>query len=351
MKKIIALQLALILTMIVAKAQEVDYWYYNVNEEGVFLDGYDVVAYHSDKKAAKGAPAITSTYRGVTYRFVSRQNRKMFDKSPEKYLPAFGGWCTFLMGIDKNRFPPTRAMVDPQNFKMIDGRLHLFGKNARQDFKTVFENADQDTILKRAEMFWKTRESLARKSKGLPEGMNPHARMEMLDWMPFMGDWTCDLTWWADSTGQNKVKSTGKWFFRFGYYGYCIQDDFVADQLNPVAGTTNGPAIRGYDPRNEEWHMTYIPINQSRDRTWLMRGRFIAEGIIEGTMEITDASGNPVLQKVRLESRSKDEFIWSADWSYDGGNTWLKNADYNGLRSRSRRPSSEAAKSRFCNQS
>lgn len=304
------------------------HWYFNVTAEGVALDGYDVVAYHTEDKAIVGKKELAFNYQGVWYHFTSAENKALFKKDPQKYLPAFGGWCTYLMGIDPAAYPPTRGRPDPENFTLIEGRLHVFGKTGQQNFKEVFKKGDQQAILKRANSFWKTRKALADKSDGLPEGMHPHARMELLEWMPFMGDWECELKWWADTTGKNILNYQGNWYFRFGYFGYCIQDDYVGKQKSLVAGTPNGPAIRAYDPANQEWHMTYIPVNQPRDNTWMMRGNFISDGIIEGTMELKDPSGKPVLQRIRLESRSEDEFIWSADWSYDQGKTWLKNIGY-----------------------
>ena len=313
----------------IAYAQKVDHWYYNVDENKVFLSGYDIVAYHTEGKAVEGKETIIVDYEGITYQFDNPKNRSRFLKNPTSYLPAFGGWCTFLMGVDKSVFPSTRSKPDPKNFKFIDGKLYLFGKNQQQDFKVAFEQGDSALILQRAVAFWDSRVKLAAKApNGLPEGMNPDARMELLDWMPFMADWTCDLTWWADTTGQNKLKYTGKWYFRYGYFGYCIQDDYMGDQDGNFSGTINGPGIRGYDPANEEWHMTFIPVNQPRDNTWLMRGKFLSDKLLEGTMETRDANGNPILQKVRFESQSPDEFIWSADWSYDDGTTWIKNVGY-----------------------
>ena len=326
------LKLFLLFVCIIAtinlSGQKVNRWYFNVDKSSVAIGGYDVVSYYTQDKPTLGKEDFIIKYEGIIYQFSSKENRSLFQKNPERYLPAFGGWCTFLMGIDKQFFPPTRSRPDPENFKVINDKLYLFGKSARQNLKEAFEKNDSNAILKRADAFWASREKLAAKSDGLPKDMNPHARMELLEWMPFIGDWQCKLSWWADTTGQTKLNYTGKWQFRFGYQGYCIQDDYIGDEDNNFSGTPYGPAIRGYDPSNEKWHMTYIPVNQARGQTWIMEGNFIKEGVIEGTMELKDPSGNPVLQKVRLEAISEDQFIWSGDWSYDGGETWLKNVGY-----------------------
>lgn len=310
-------------------AQDADHWYYNVDEDKVFLDGYDVVAYHLEGEAILGKAEFGVTKNGIHYYFASAKNKRLFRSNPSTYHPAYGGWCTMLMGFDKALFPPTRSKPDPTNFTIIDDQLYLFGKSLRQDFKQFFHEQDSTVVLARADSFWTSREALAAKSpEGLPEGMNPDARMELLDWMPFMSNWSCELTWWADTTGVNTIEYSGKWYFHYGYYGYCIQDDYVGDEDGNFSGTINGPAIRGYDPVNEEWHMTFIPVNQSRDATWLMRGKFVKDGVLEGFMDTKDPYGNAILQKIRLEVQGEDAFTWSAHWSYDGGETWLENVGF-----------------------
>ena len=327
-RRFFALTFFILIISTASATQETKLWYYNINHEKVILDGYDVVAYHTEGKAIPGDSKISANLEGIVYQFSTKENRSLFLSEPDKYVPAFGGWCTFLMGIEKSIFPPTRSKPDPENFKIIDSRLYLFGKNSQQNFREVFEENDSSKILSRAEKFWQSRKVLAKKTQSLPEGMNPDARMELLDWLPFMADWKCDLTWWADTTGENKLHYTGKWYFQFGYFGYCIQDDYMGDQDGNFSGTINGPGIRGYDPVNEEWHMTFIPVNQPRENTWLMRGEFIYDGLLEGQMETKDPYGNAIIQKVRFESISEEKFIWSAHWSYDGGETWLENVGY-----------------------
>ena len=96
------------------------------------VGGYDIVAYFTPGKAAKGNRELVSNYRGVMYLFSTEENRKLFAADPEKYLPTYGGWCASAMGAKG-----TKVEIDPTNFKVKDGRLFLF-------FKGTFGDALKD---------------------------------------------------------------------------------------------------------------------------------------------------------------------------------------------------------------
>ncbi len=92
------------------------------------IEGYDPVAYFNAGKPAKGDLKITSVWQGVTYQFASKANRDLFNAEPEKYAPTYGGWCATAMGAKG-----TKVEIDPTNFKMKDGWLHLFYKDFFSD--------------------------------------------------------------------------------------------------------------------------------------------------------------------------------------------------------------------------
>ncbi len=96
------------------------------------VDGYDVVAYFTDLKAVRGREEFASVYRGVTYRFASEQHRRMFAATPDAYVPTYGGWCASAMGAKG-----TKVSINPEYFKVKDGRLFLF-------YKDLFSNALTD---------------------------------------------------------------------------------------------------------------------------------------------------------------------------------------------------------------
>jgi hypothetical protein len=55
----------------------------------------------------------------VTYLFANKKNRKMFEADPEKYLPAYGGYCAYGVAIGK------KFAIDPEVWKIENGKLYL----------------------------------------------------------------------------------------------------------------------------------------------------------------------------------------------------------------------------------
>ena len=83
------------------------------------VSGYDVVAYHTQNKAVKGNGWHVASYQGQNYLFSSKENKKMFERSPSKYVPAYNGWCAFGVAVKKKFY------ADPTVFEIVDGVLYL----------------------------------------------------------------------------------------------------------------------------------------------------------------------------------------------------------------------------------
>ncbi len=122
---------------------------YNLPSHGVAIEGYCPVAYQVVNKPLRGKPEHASTYNGVTYRFVSADAKDAFDKDPEKYIPAYGGWCAFGMAIE-DKFP-----IDPEKFKVVDGRLFLFLNNRGVDALKLWNDGNEKELRRKADAHWK----------------------------------------------------------------------------------------------------------------------------------------------------------------------------------------------------
>lgn len=86
----------------------------------VALQGYDVVSYFKgDGVPIKGSGNNVAYHDNVTYLFKSGANKKAFEKNPEKYLPAYGGYCAF--GVSKGK----KFVSDPLAYRIVDGKLYL----------------------------------------------------------------------------------------------------------------------------------------------------------------------------------------------------------------------------------
>lgn len=65
---------------------------------GIALYGYDPVAYFIDKAARPGQAEYEFRFAGLTWRFRSEANRAAFIRSPETYVPEFGGYDPLAVG-------------------------------------------------------------------------------------------------------------------------------------------------------------------------------------------------------------------------------------------------------------
>jgi YHS domain-containing protein len=83
------------------------------------IAGADPVAYFTDGKAVIGRKDITHDWMGVTWHFASAAHRDEFAKTPEKYAPQYDGFCAWAVSQGYT------AKVDPQAWKIVDGKLYL----------------------------------------------------------------------------------------------------------------------------------------------------------------------------------------------------------------------------------
>jgi YHS domain-containing protein len=114
---------------------------------GIMLYGYDPVSYFNAEKPTRGLPSISVVDKGETFLFTNQANKAEFEKKPEKYRPAYEGWCaTAVAGGYKYD-------IDPENFKITDGRLFLFYKGWRGDAKKDWLKAEPEK-LKLADKQW-----------------------------------------------------------------------------------------------------------------------------------------------------------------------------------------------------
>ena len=118
-------------------------------ENGVALQGYDPVAYFTTHKAIKGSKELGAiVYEGVTYHFASASNKEIFKRSPATYEPQYGGWCAFAMGTDGSK-----VEVDPETFKIIDGKLYLFYNRLFNNTLKSW-NKNEAKLKKQADLNW-----------------------------------------------------------------------------------------------------------------------------------------------------------------------------------------------------
>ncbi len=114
----------------------------------VAIDGYDPVSYFDDKPL-EGVVKYSVVHRGITYRFANAANTEKFKSTPDKYEPAYGGWCAYAMGASGDK-----VKVDPETFKILDGKLYLFynfwGNNTLSEW-----NKNEKDLKRKGDQNWK----------------------------------------------------------------------------------------------------------------------------------------------------------------------------------------------------
>lgn len=115
-----------------------------VEHSTVAVQGYDVVGYFTDGKPVKGNGEHVVVHNGVNYLFANDEHKKLFEASPEKYLPQYNGWCAFGVSVNK------KFISDPTVWKIVDGKLYM--NLSRQ----VYDMWIKDTAgnIKKADANW-----------------------------------------------------------------------------------------------------------------------------------------------------------------------------------------------------
>jgi YHS domain-containing protein len=116
----------------------------NVDAQGLALRGHDPVAFFEVGKPMPGQANLTATHEGATYRFANEHHRLAFQQSPQKYIPAFGGFCAMGVALGK------KLDVDLNAWRIVDGRLYL---NLNKDVQKRWES-DVPGNLKQANDEW-----------------------------------------------------------------------------------------------------------------------------------------------------------------------------------------------------
>jgi len=119
-------------------------FYYNTNKDGLVMDGYDPVAYFTDKAAVKGDASFSARYNGATYYFSSQQHADAFKDHPDMYAPLYGSFCGYAMAFGRRR------PVNPEYWNIVDGHLIL------QHSKAAWElfNKDVSKFKSQADEQW-----------------------------------------------------------------------------------------------------------------------------------------------------------------------------------------------------
>ncbi len=116
----------------------------NLDSSGVAIQGYDPVAFFTDRKPVKGDPKFLSKHDGAIYFFASKEHKDRFKADPAKYEPVYGGYCAY--GVSRGKL----VEIDVNAFQLVNGKLLMqYSEDIRDDF-----NQDAGGNLAKAEANW-----------------------------------------------------------------------------------------------------------------------------------------------------------------------------------------------------
>jgi hypothetical protein len=113
---------------------------------GVAIRGFDPVAYFTQGTPTPGRPQFYDIWSGAIWLFADAKDRALFHADPARYAPAYGGFCTYCMGIGD------KAHADPSAWIIYKGRLYLhISLAAREEWMKK-----SDTNIAQANRNWQT---------------------------------------------------------------------------------------------------------------------------------------------------------------------------------------------------
>jgi YHS domain-containing protein len=118
--------------------------FYNTN--GIAIKGYDPVAYFIQNSALEGKDSITMEWSGIIWKFSSKENFNLFKMNPQKYAPAYGGYCAY--GTSEKHLSPT----DPNAWTIVNNKLYL---NYNLKVKEIWIK-DTAVRINNADSYWLT---------------------------------------------------------------------------------------------------------------------------------------------------------------------------------------------------
>ncbi len=121
---------------------------FNIDSKGLAIQGYDIISYYLYPAPKLGKKEYSYLYKGILYYFETEKTMNVFKLNPEKWEPAYGGWCAYAMGNSGEK-----VEVDPATYKIIDNRVYLF-YNAYLTNTLPKWNKDEKNLKLKADKNW-----------------------------------------------------------------------------------------------------------------------------------------------------------------------------------------------------
>jgi len=84
----------------------------------VAVGGYDAVSFFQGE-GVEGSKEFSVTYQGAEFQFANAANLAAFQEDPDRYAPAYGGYCAWA--VSQGKLAPGK----PQHANIVGGVLYL----------------------------------------------------------------------------------------------------------------------------------------------------------------------------------------------------------------------------------
>ena len=118
-------------------------------KKGYVAEGYDVVSYFSHDRPLEGSDEFETTFDNVKFKFSSEANLKLFKANPKTYIPQYGGYCAYGIGLKGKKFS-----VDPKTYEIRDGKLFLFYNKGKTNTLQFWLEQGADELKQKADKNW-----------------------------------------------------------------------------------------------------------------------------------------------------------------------------------------------------
>ena len=116
---------------------------------GVAIGGHDTTAYHElepETAASEGASDHTVRYKGAKWRFASAESAAAFRADPDKYSPAYNGFCANALSLGEGL-----VKTDGTYWVIFDDQLYLFFAERGRE---RWDEGDRQSYKKEADAAW-----------------------------------------------------------------------------------------------------------------------------------------------------------------------------------------------------
>jgi len=110
----------------------------------------DVVSYF-DTKAIEGNKKYQTVYHTAIYSFATKENLQKFKKNPKKYIPQYGGWCAYAIGVSNKK-----VEINPKTFEIRDGKLYLFYNAWGTNTLKLWNKEGPEKLKQQADKNWRS---------------------------------------------------------------------------------------------------------------------------------------------------------------------------------------------------